>query len=165
MKEKHLIVVFLLTFAAVGLMLYSHIAFAQTAESKISPPIIQKIAPNSYYYNYNIQEVQKEPQGGGELETFYQYDYVEIKGEPTRRKVLNAIKSVESSTDTAIITAVAQERKTAKDKIKDIAAMSYAQIDTYVDNTFSNLSAAQKTALKRLYKTVLAMLRQADLND
>ena len=37
------------------------IALAETAESKISPPTLQKIAPKTYYYNYNIQEVEKVP--------------------------------------------------------------------------------------------------------
>ena len=156
----------LIVIAVVVLFLFSPaIALAETAESKTSPQTIQKIAPNSYYYNYNIQEIQKEPEGGGEAETFYQYNYVTIKGKPTKRKVLDAIEAVESSTVTAEVEAVATERSTAKAQLADIAALSYAQVDTYVDNTFSNLSTAQKTALKKLYKTVLAMLKQMDLSE
>jgi len=108
--------------------------------------------------------VQKEPEGGGEAETFYQYNYVKIKGKPTKRKVLDAIEAAESSTVTAEVEAVATERSTAKTQLADIAALSYAQVDNYVDNTFGNLPVAQKTALKKLYKTVLAMLKQMDLS-
>jgi len=155
----------LITIIAILFILSPAVAFCQTAESKSSPPTIQKIAPNSYYYNYNITEVQKEPEGGGEAETFYQYNYVKIKGKPTKRKVLDAIEAAESSTVTAEVEAVATERSTAKTQLADIAALSYAQVDNYVDNTFGNLPAAQKTALKKLYKTVLAMLKQMDLSE
>ena len=155
----------LITIIAILFILSPAVAFCQTAESKSSPPTIQKIAPNSYYYNYNITEVQKEPEGGGEAETFYQYNYVKIKGKPTKRKVLDAIEAAESSTVTAEVEAVATERSTAKTQLADIAALSYAQVDNYVDNTFGNLPVAQKTALKKLYKTVLAMLKQMDLSE
>ena len=64
----------------------------------------------------------------------------------------------------AEVESVATERSTAKTQLADIAALSYAQVDTYVDNTFGNLPGAQKTALKKLYKTVLAMLKQMDLS-
>jgi len=167
MKEKHLLVIFLLALASVSVMLYGKTAFGETAESRSSPLTIQKIAPNSYYYNYNIQEVQKDPDGDGplEAETFYQYNYVEIKGKPTKRKVLDAIEAAESSTVTATIESVAVERSAALTQLADIAGMSYTQVDTYVDNTFSNLSASQKTALKKLYKTVVAILKQMDLGD
>ena len=154
----------LITIIAILFILSPAVAFCQTAESKSSPPTIQKIAPNSYYYNYNITEVQKEPEGGGEAETFYQYNYVKIKGKPTKRKVLDAIEAAESSTVTAEVEAVATERSTALDKLANIAGMSYAQIDTHIDNTFSNLSTVQKDSLKILYKTVLAMLKQMDLS-
>lgn len=137
---------------------------AETAESKSSPPIIQKIAPNSYYYNYNIQEIQKDPDGDGpmEAETFYQYNYVTIQGKPTKLKVLNAIAEAESSTATVAIENVATERTAAQDKLAQISAMTYTQIDTHIDNTFSNLSTAQKDSLKKLYKAVLALIKNMD---
>jgi len=134
-------------------------ALCETAESKSSPPTLQQIAPDSWYYNYNIQEVQKEG------ETFYRYNHVLITGTPTRQKVLDAIKASESTKDTAAIEEIATNRTTALDQLAEIAAMTYIEIDTYVENTFGNLSAAQKTALKKLYKVVLAMLKQMDLNN
>jgi len=133
----------------------------KTAESKSPPQAVQKISLDSYYYNYNIEEIQKEIEGGG-TETFYSYNYVEIQGKPTKHKVLEAIKAAESS---EVVQSVAQDRSIALEKLSTIAKMSYAQIDTYLDNTFGNLPAAQKTALKTLYKTVLAMLKQMDLAD
>lgn len=165
MKNKRIIIVLSLVLVAVCLIFYTHIAFAgQTAESKSSPPVIQKIAPDTWYYNYAIQEIQKVPEGGVEAETFYQYNYVTITGKPTKRKVLDAIKAAESSTVTAEVEAVATERTVALEKLADIAAMSYAQMDTYVDTVFNNLPVAQRTALKRLFKTVQAMLKQMDLS-
>ena len=134
-----------------------------TAESKSSPQTIQKISKNSYYYNYNIEEIEKEIEGGG-TETFYRYNYVEIEGTPTKLKVLEAIRRVESSTDTESIESVATNRSEALTQLADVAEMSYTQLDTYVENTFGNLAITQKTALKKLYKTVLAMLKQMDLS-
>ncbi|MBW2342492.1 MAG: hypothetical protein JRF53_00505 [Deltaproteobacteria bacterium] len=138
--------------------------FAETAESKSSPPTIQKIAPESYYYNYNIQEIQKDPDGDGpmEAETFYRYNYVTIQGKPSKLKVLNAIAEAESSTATVAIEGVATDRTTAQDKLAQISAMTYAQIDTHVDSTFSALSTAQKSSLKKLYKAVLALIKNMD---
>ena len=133
------------------------IALAETAESKSSPPTLQKIAPKTYYYNYNIQEVQKD-EG-----TFYQYNYVTIKGTPTRMKVLNAIAEAESSTNTEAVEGVATERTAAQEKLAQISTMSYAQIDTHIDATFSGLSTAQKACLKTLYKAVLALIKNMDL--
>ena len=134
-----------------------------TAESQSSPQTIQKIAPNKYYYNYNIVEVEQEVEGGG-IETIYQYNYVEIEGIPTKLKVLEAIRGAESSTDTELVESVATNRSEALTQLADVAEMSYTQLDTYVENTFGNLAIAQKTALKKLYKTVLAMLKQMDLS-
>jgi len=166
MKTKRLLIVFSLILASFILMLYSTYAFAQTAESKSSPPTIQKIAPNSYYYNYNITEVAKRDLKAAEKRRrSISTTMSESKAKPTKRKVLDAIEAAESSTVTAEVEAVATERSTAKTQLADIAALSYAQVDNYVDNTFGNLPAAQKNALKKLYKTVLAMLKQMDLSE
>ena len=146
-------------------LIYPALALAETAESKSSPPTIQKIAPDSYYYNYNIEEIQRDPDGAGpmEAETFYQYNYVTIQGKPSKLKVLNAIAEAESSTATLTIEGVATERTAAQDKLAQISAMTYTQIDTHIDSTFSNLSTAQKDSLKTLYKAVLALIKNMDL--
>jgi len=141
------------------------ITFGEMAESKSSPPTLQKIAPGAYYYNYNIQEIQKDPDGDGplEAETFYQYNYVVIKGKPTKLKVLDAIAEAESSTSTADIENVATHRSEAMNKLAEISVMSYSQIDTHIDDTFSGLSTAQRNSLKKLYKAVLVLIKNMDL--
>ena len=40
-----------------------------------------------------------------------------------------------------------------------IADMTFAALDAYVENTFSNLPAAQQTALKKVFKAVLALVK------
>ncbi len=40
-----------------------------------------------------------------------------------------------------------------------IADMTFAKLDTYVETTFSNLSVAQQTALKKAFKAVLALVK------
>ncbi len=156
----------LIVIAAAMLFLFSPaIAPCQTAESKTSPETIQKIAPDSWYYNYNIQAIQKDPDGAGPLPSaaFYQYDYVFISGEPTRQKVLDAIKAAESTTNPVIVEEVAANRTIALQRLAEISTMTYGQIDTHIDNVFAGLSAAQKTSLKKLYKAVLALIKQMDL--
>jgi hypothetical protein len=44
-------------------------------------------------------------------------------------------------------------------KIIDIAKMSFDQIDTHVDTTFSQLNLSQRNSLKFLYKTVLGLVK------
>ena len=151
----------LLTVITFILLLSPSIVIAKTVESKTSPPAIQKIAPNSYYYNYNIQEIQKDPDGVGPLpaETFFQYNYVLIAGKPTRQKVLDAIKAAESTKSPMAVEAVAANRTVALERLAEISSMSYSQIDTHIDNVFGGLSAAQKTSLKKLYKAVLALIK------
>ena len=161
MKNKQIIVILSLVLAALCLMFYAHIAFAKTAESKTSPPTLQQIAPGTYYYNYNIEEIEKTPEGG-EPETWYQYSYVVIKGKPSKKKVLDAIAEAESSQVTADVESVATSLTEAQTKLNEISQMSYAQIDTYIENTFGGLSAGQKASLKILYKSVLALIKNGD---
>jgi len=147
----------LITIITALIFLTPAIAFAETAESKTSPPTLQKIAPKTYYYNYNITEVEKE-EG-----TFYQYNYVTIKAPVTKRKVQEAIAEAASSTDTEAIEDVAANRDIALERLAQISAMSYDQIDAHIEATFGNLNTAQKTSLQTLYKAVLALIKQLDL--
>ena len=155
----------LITITALAFLLYPASALAETAESKFLPPAIQKIAPGSYYYNYNIQQIQKDPDGDGPLpsETFYQYNYVTIQGKLSKLKVLNAIAEAESSTATVAIEEIATNRTVALEKLAEISAMTYSQINTHIDSVFGGLSSAQKTSLKKLYGAVLALIKQMDL--
>jgi len=52
--------------------------------------------------------------------------------------------------------AVDSENDNLKQELTDlVASLSYTNIDTHIDNIFSNLSTEQKNSLKRLYKVVL----------
>ena len=110
-----------------------------TAESQSIPQTIQKIAPNKYYYNYNIVEVEKEG------ETIYQYNYVEIEGKPTKLKVIKAIKNVDDSTEADHNTAI--NFTTAKQDIKSsiLANKTNTQIENYIDNNVVSLASAKDT--------------------
>jgi len=134
----------IITITAFMFFLCPAIAFSQTAESKTAPPTIQKIAPNSYYYNYNITEIQKEDG------IFYQYNYVEIKGKPTKAKVLAAIKAVNDTTDADADTAV--DLIAAEDAMKTSVfyGKTKAQLNAYVDNNWTNLTDSKATFKKLL---------------
>ena len=152
----------LITIITALLFLIPVTTLAKTAESKTSPPTLQQIAPGTYYYNYNIEEIEKTPEGG-KPETWYQYSYVIIEGKPSKKKVLDAIAEAESSTTTEVVEGIAAERTTAQEKLAEISAMNYTQIDSYIENVFGSLNTAQKASLKELYKSVLALIKQLDL--
>ena len=149
----------LITIIATLFLLSPAVAFCQTAESKTSPQTIQKIAPGQFYYNYNITEVQKETVDGGEAETFYQYNYVEIKGKPTKAKVLAAIKAAndtaEADSDTAVNLATAK----ADMKTSILAGKTDAQIAAYITNNVTDLQST-KVFLYRLTKEVRDIIKR-----
>lgn len=104
-------------------------------------------------YAYNIQEVNGA----------WEYDYVEIEGKVTAAKIKEAMR-LEKNADQPFDPAdVEIEQSTAEEKLAEIAQMSYAEIDTHVDNAFSDLSVAQRSSLKKLYKGVLALIKQLGL--
>jgi len=143
----------LITIIATLFLLSPAVAFCQTAESKTSPKTIQKIAPNAYYYNYNIQEVQKE-EG-----TFYQYNYVEIKGKPTKAKVLAAIKAANGTTEADSSTAVNLETAKQNMKANPLTSMTKAQLNTYINNNWSDFTDSKAT-FKKLAELVYDMIRR-----
>lgn len=55
------------------------------------------------------------------------------------------------------------DRRAANDEIglSDISGMTYAQLDTYIDNNVTNLAEA-KQYLKKLSKVVLAIVKWLD---
>lgn len=104
-------------------------------------------------YAYNIQEV----------DGVWIYDYVEIEGKVTKAKIKEAMR-LEKNADQPFDPAdVEIEQSIAEERLAEIAQMSYAQIDTHVDSTFSDLSVAQRSSLKKLYRGVLALIKQLDL--
>ena len=49
-----------------------------------------------------------------------------------------------------------------KDELETLVEnLSYTNINTHIDNTFSNLSLNQKTSLKNLYKVVLYLAKRS----
>ena len=147
------------TITAILFLLSPAIAFCQTAESKTSPETIQKISKNSYYYNYNITEVQKEPEGGGEAETFYQYNYVKIQGKPTKRKVLDAIEAANDTTEADGNTAVNLIAAESDMKISILYNKTDAQIATYIMENVTDLAEA-RIYLYRLTKEVRDIVKR-----
>ena len=132
----------------------------KTAESNSRPLAIQSIGKNTTYYNYNIQQVQEDRNGDGQMETFYRYCYVEISGVMSKRKVIDAIEKNESIVNGSELGQIEQERSNAITNMQAISDMTYSQVDTYVENNFGNLPQSQKTALKKLYKAVLAIIKR-----
>ena len=59
---------------------------------------------------------------------------------------------------------VTQKQADAKAQIiaSGIANLTYAQIKTHVENTFSNLTPEQQASLVKLYQTVLATMKRLD---
>ena len=116
------------------------------------------------HYNYNIEAVEIEDEEGNP-KTIYKYDYVEIKGKLTKAKIIKALKdsklNTEEEYDVEVIETDYNEAKSAI-KLSDIASMTYAEMDTYINNNVTNLAEA-KAYLKKLSKVVLAILRYSNI--
>lgn len=149
---KHFAIVLFLVLVALSLILYSSIAFAIPASSDSEPARLTKCRGVTQYA-YNIQEVNGT----------WEWDYVEISGTVTEVKIKEAMrleKNADQSFDSADIEI---EMTQVEERLAQIAQMSYAQIDAHIENTFGGLSVAQKASLKKLYKCVLALIKQLDL--
>lgn len=133
-------------------ILTSATVFAIPASSDSEPARLTKCRGVTQYA-YNIQGVNGT----------WVYDYVEISGQVTAAKIKEAMR-LEKNADQSFNPAdVETEMTQVEEKLAQIAQMSYAQIDAHVDNTFGGLSVAQRTSLKKLYKCVLALIKQLDL--
>jgi len=127
-------------------------AFSMRASSDTEPARLTK-SRNMTQYAYNIQEVNGT----------WEYDYVEIEGKITKAKIKEAMRLAKNADQSFDPADVETELTQAKEKLAQIAQMNYSQIDSHIDNTFPNLSATQRTSLKELYKCVLALIKQLDL--
>jgi len=103
--------------------------------------------------------VQKEPEGGGEAETFYQYNYVKIKGKPTKRKVLDAIEAANDTTEADGNTAVNLIAAESDMKISILYNKTDAQIATYIMENVTDLAEA-RIYLYRLTKEVRDIVKR-----
>lgn len=116
------------------------------------------------HYNYNIHEIEiEDPDGVPKIA--YAYNYVVIEGKLTKAKIIRALENskldAEEEYDPAELETNYNEAKSAI-TLSDIAGMTYAELDTYIDNHVTNLAEA-KTYLKKLSKVVLAMLKYLNI--
>lgn len=110
----------------------------------------------------NIEEVQIEG------DTQYRYNYIEIDPPVTREKVLAAVQQEIDEADLPIIEAEsalvdsssADWAQAVEDMAAMIADMSYADVAQIVENLFGNLTAGQKTYLKRVGQAVIYLLKK-----
>lgn len=159
MKRRILAMLIFAACVALWLITPAHAGCLNTAEADASPAALVKVSPGKWHYNYNVQAFEVDRDGDGQAETIYRYCYGVMHGAPGRGKIQALIEQ----NKTGAVDTVEADRTDAADKLADIAQMSYAQVETYVENTWGNLPAAQKTALKNLYKAVLAIIKMQDL--
>lgn len=103
------------------------------------------------HYNYNITAVD-----GG-----YEYDYVEIHDKITKAKIIKALKDskldiVEEIDPDELESTYIAAKETLE--LSEIANLTYAQLNTYINNHVTDLASA-KAYLKKLSKVVLALLK------
>lgn len=116
------------------------------------------------HYNYNIHEIEIEDHEGNP-KTVYEYDYVVIEGTVTKAKIIEALE--DSKLD---ISEPCNPEELETDYNAAIGAiensnftnLTYAQLDTYIDNNVTSLASA-KTYLKKLSKVVLAILKYVNV--
>jgi len=147
---------------SIGMLMTANAAQALTAESSESP---DRLVPSrgKIMYNYNIQEVERDVDGDGTPRSVYQYDYVIINPPASKGKILEALRKAKNADQDFSPADVETEQTAVEEKLAEISGMTYAQIDAHIDNTFAGLSAAQKASLKKLYKAVLALIKQLGL--
>ena len=113
-------------------------------------------------YQYNVREIQVADMDG-KTHAAYEYDTVWIEGTVTKSKVLAALGKAEREADTASIAGVATQYADAKaaQKLSGLAALSYAQLDAYIEANVTTLAAA-RAYLKKLSAVVLALLKERE---
>ncbi|MBC8276142.1 MAG: hypothetical protein H8E40_14395, partial [Chloroflexi bacterium] len=108
-------------------------------------------------FRWNIQEEQVTDPMTGEVTTKYVYNEVGIDGKVAKAKILEAMRLAEleqgSDGDAAL------QYEDATTRIAEIADMTYAELDTYINDNVTDLVSA-KTFLKRLARVVLAILKR-----
>ena len=116
------------------------------------------------HYNYNIHQIEIEDHDGTQR-TVYEYDYVVIEGKLTKSKIIKALEDtkldIDEEYDPANIETEYTEAKEALG-LSDIASMTYAELDTYINNHVTTL-AEVKAYLKKLSRVVLAILKYSNI--
>ena len=122
------------------------------ASSDIRPARLTK-SRGVTQFAYNIHKINKT----------WRWDYVEIKGKVTAAKIREALRLAKNEDQPFDPAEIEVEQTLVEEKLAQIAQMTYAQVDKHVDNTFPDLSSAQRASLKKLYKSVLALIKQLNL--
>ena len=111
--------------------------------------------------NYNI--ISKIVTDEYSTRTIWEYDYVEVEGNVTKPKVIQAMQrdGVESDTSEIVPASIVTQYNDAKSELtlSEIANITYAQADTYINTNVTDLASA-RAFLKKLTRVVLAMLKQ-----
>jgi len=115
------------------------------------------------HFNFNIHQIEIEEDGIAR--TVYAYDYVVIEGKLTKSKIIKALEDtkldIDEEYDPANIETEYTEAKEALG-LSDIASMTYAELDTYINNHVTTL-AEVKAYLKKLSRVVLAILKYSNI--
>ncbi len=111
--------------------------------------------------NYNIRTVSLTDEKG--TRTAYEYDYVEIDGNVTKLKVIDALRKAddESIPFTGVPDTVVQQHSDAKSAlyISGLTGLTYSQLDTYITNNITDIVSA-KVYLKKLSAVVLTLVKE-----
>jgi len=108
-------------------------------------------------YRYNIHEIEViDPDGAPH--TAYEYSEVAIAGPVTKGKVLAAMRLAELAR-AGDATEAAAEYTVAGEKLAQIAGMTYAELDDYINSNVQDLASA-KVFIKTLAAVVLAILKR-----
>ena len=116
------------------------------------------------HFNYNIEAVVIEDEEGNP-KTVYKYDYVVIEGKLTKAKIIKALGDTKLDSVEAIVPEeIETQYNESKEAIQlsEITDLTYAQLDTYIDNHVTDLASA-KEFLKKLSKVVLAILKHQNI--
>ena len=111
-------------------------------------------------YRFNINEVELVDELGGEPRTAYEYDEVAVEGKVTKAKVIAAMRAAEADVDAGDIATAAVQYQDAMEvvNLSNLAQMTYAQLDTYIQNNVTDMASA-RDFLQKVSRVVLAILK------
>lgn len=112
--------------------------------------------------NYNVTSEEVTDEHG--THTVWKYDIVEVEGEVTKAKVIEAMQKADVESDSSIVVpediSVQHINSKSELALSAIANKTYAQADAYIDANVTDLASA-RAFLKKLTRVVLAMLKRS----
>ncbi len=112
---------------------------------------------------YNILQKDVTDAQTGAPRTIWEYDYVEIVGIVTKQKIVEALQKADAELDETTIVPddISTQYQYSKSELalSEISHITYAQLDTYIQNNITDLASA-KTYLKKLSRVVLALVKK-----